>query len=439
MNEKPPSVLRPSGSSTCLHRKAGEDHEKSRTNKITMIQTDELRNFSTERYYMLSEIQLKAHSLLFLQDWLDSLSSADDETQDLSLSSAGSSDDKKHGESNGDPTDPNQISYDNGLNESRDRSQTTCILPPYIILYLLWKVDDIYQNNIRGFTNHIKEVMQHLKDFHESKCQHPHSSGELFPPIYLAIDRVVTPKPYHQSEEEFKREQIKIAEMTVRTITSNEDLGLRDSFEGVVVGLSGDYRAAPALESCCDAILIGDAERRHFPRKRKLDTTIVKNDGEANPLKSSIGIVTEYPEDLIGVEPDFDTESVQGIDLHSRTCGNWSDKGNLMDFGLRAHKLWRKQWNFADVVDQQKLRFDFWKIKNSHDLDNMSSGFPLVGKRRKPENKEQARFLASDIIRNNVDHVSNVMVACFMVGLTLRYWSTLEQIIISLKGWWVKD
>lgn len=418
MNEKPPSVLRPSGSSSCLHRKAGEEYEKSRTNKITMIQTDVLPSLCTERYYMLSEIQLKAHSILFLQDWLDSVATADDETQDLSVSSADSSDDKNYDEFNLD------------LKKS---------LAPCIILYLLWKVDDVSQNNVIGFTNHVKQKMEQLKNFHETKCQLSCSSRELFSPIYLAIDRIVTLKPVNQSDEDFRNEQIKIAELTVRTITSNEELGLRDSFEGIVIGLSSDNRAAPAMEICCDAMLVGDAERRHFPRKRKQDTTIVMNDGESDPARSSIGIVTEYPEDLLGLKPDFETDAVQGISLHARTCGNWSDKGNVIDFGLRAHKIWRKRWNFADVVEKERLRFDFWKIKNSHDLDNVSSGFSFIGKRKRSESKEQARYLASDIIRNNVDSVSNLMVVCFVIGLLFRYLSTLEQIIFACKDWWAKE
>lgn len=417
MQEKLPSVLRPSGSSSCLCRKPGEDYEKLRTNKITMIQTEELPNFSEERYYMLSEIQLKAHSILFLQDWVED---SDDETQDLSVSSASTSNEKLDYESHDHITD----------NNSSDRA--TCDLPQHIILYLLWKADDDSQDNVELFARHVKKVMDQLKYVRTHHAQNSQTPSL----IYLVIDRIVTFKPTDQSVDEYRKEQIKIAESTVRTITSSDELRLRDAFEGIVVGISNDYRAAPGLEVCCDAILIGDAERRHYPRKRKQETTFVSNSGEVDPSKSSIGIVTEYSEDLIGIEPDFETDAAQDISLHARTCGNWGDKGNILDFGFRAHKHWRKTWNFAEVVEKQRLGFDFWKIKNCHDLDTMGSGYSLMGKRRRRGSKEQARFLASDAIRNDVNQKANIMVGLLLLILTCKYYSSFQQLLMDCKMWW---
>jgi hypothetical protein len=413
MQEKPPSVLRPSGSSSCLCRKPG-DYE-TRTNKITMIQTEDLPKFSKERYYMLSEIQLKAHSILFLQDLVEE--AADDETQDLSVSSASEKLDCE--------------SHDHSI-ENINGDQVSCNLPPCIILYLLWKVNDSDHNSVEHFTRHVKKVMEQLKYVRTHHTQNTQSSS----PIYLVIDRIATFKPIDQSTEDFREEQIKIAESTVRTITSSDELRLRDAFEGIVVGISDDYRAAPGLELCCDAILIGDAERRHYPRKRKQETTFVCNRGEVDPSKSSIGIVTEYAEDLIGIEPDFETDAAQDISLHARTCGNWGDKGNILDFGFRAHKYWRKTWNFADVVEKQHLGFDFWKIKNCHDLDTMDSGYSIMGKRRRRGIKEQARFLASDAIKNDVDQRTNIMVAFLLVILSLKYYSSFQQLLLDCKTWW---
>jgi hypothetical protein len=275
----------------------------------------------------------------------------------------------------------------------------------------------------------VVDQLEYIRTHHAQNSQTPS-------PTYLVIDRIVTFKPTDQSTDEFRKEQIKIAESTVRTITSSDELQLRDAFEGIVVGISNDNRAAPGLEVCCDAVLIGDAERRHYPRKRKQETTFVSNIGEVDPSKSSIGIVTEYAEDLVGIEPDFETDAAQDISLHARTCGNWGDKGNILDFGFRAHKYWRKMWNFADVVEKQRLGFDFWKIKNCHDLDTMGSGYSILGKRRRRGSKEQAKFLASDAIRNDVNQRTNIVVAFLLLILTWKFYPSFQQLLSDGKTWW---
>ena len=66
------SVLRKSGSSNCLRPRdeSGDlSQSKSSSNLFTIIETEELPNYSAERYYVLSKLQLKAHSISFLSEW----------------------------------------------------------------------------------------------------------------------------------------------------------------------------------------------------------------------------------------------------------------------------------------------------------------------------------------------------------------------------------
>ena len=67
----PMSVLRQRGSSSCL-RAYLEDHSDESpeaSNKITVVNTKILPHYSTERYYVLSEIAQKAYYTDFLCEW----------------------------------------------------------------------------------------------------------------------------------------------------------------------------------------------------------------------------------------------------------------------------------------------------------------------------------------------------------------------------------
>ena len=314
---------------------------------------------------MLSELQLKAHSLLFLRDLFPR--AYDDETNITN------------------PTDASSTSSSIS-NASADDAQHAVHatrklgLPPFIILYLLWRPDSDHFDSPRLYAKHVIQPaiqqilsLQTTSEGSENSNTDSSSSLSLFP-IYLAVDRLAPPDKSMNADQmdAYRKEQINLTEQLIRVVASGNGSGnnhshnmntdatsqeqqqenqastteaqLRTHIDGMVVGLSSDFRAAPALETCMDAILVGDAERRTFSnsnrtsRKAKRLPIIIRNGRELEATRSCIGIVTEYPDDLTGLDPVGETDAVQNLCLHTRSVGNWAGKGNVLNFAARSQK-----------------------------------------------------------------------------------------------------
>ena len=403
--QPPVSVLRKTGSYANLQQQKNREDPPSprgnRKTKVTVINTESLPNYSTERYYMLSELQLKSHSTLFLCDLFPLR--GEEDTEDLSTASS------FFGTPNGDEKENNE--------ETRDvNHEVVRHFPPCVMLYLLWRPDSQFQTPESYAKHVVKPAIDQIIQLHKSSSNF--SAENSIPSIYVVVDRIALANESHHVDS-LRKAQVEISEKLIRIVSTDLDLCLRNIIQGITVGLSSDFRAAPGLETCMDAVLVGDAERRHFPyQKSKKEMTIIRNGRTLDPLKSCIGIITEYPDDLTGLDSLGETDAVQNLLLHARSTGNWSGKGNVLNFAARAQKLWRELWDF-----------DCLEVRNERDLKHIGNAHSILSSRRRKKNEKKdepssssMRYLPSQQLLQRTEQTADIMVACFLSFLATLIW-----------------
>eukprot|EP00557_Chaetoceros_sp_GSL56_P014177 CAMPEP_0176483722 /NCGR_PEP_ID=MMETSP0200_2-20121128/4070_1 /TAXON_ID=947934 /ORGANISM="Chaetoceros sp., Strain GSL56" /LENGTH=469 /DNA_ID=CAMNT_0017880143 /DNA_START=218 /DNA_END=1624 /DNA_ORIENTATION=- len=445
------SVLRQSGSFASLQIQKNMDSPSSprepRQTKVTVIHTNDLPNYSTERYYMLSEIQLKAHSTIFLRDLFplrgdgqgdDDDYDNDDHTHDLSLNS--SSLESVTDENNAKDTIKMSNRHHVDASEEKDNRHNNASshddfdippqgLPNYILLYLLWRPDCIHTTPEAYAKQVVKIAVDQIFQLYNKNQKNDDcdkNSCDSDPFIYLVIDRLVYNDGCASAPHDIascRESEIAISEQLIRTIATDSDINLRSIIQGVTVGLSDDFRAAPGLETCMDSILVGDAERRHYgldslSKKKSHDLTIVRNRRELDPSRSCIGIVTEYPDDLLGIGPLDETDAAQNLSLHARSTGNWSGKGSHLNFAARAQQHWRKLWNY-----------ECWEIHHEFALKSIGNEYSILRKRKKKrqedKNEEESsmmHYLPSRRLKERTERTADMMVIGFLAFAATILW-----------------
>jgi len=156
----------------------------------------------------------------------------------------------------------------------------------------------------------IRDTLKQLKVLTESRdCK-----------VYLVVDALATATDSQDNEtrQRIYDSQVQTVEKLSRCVTQSKEL--RDELQGFTIGISNHMRAAPGLEKCMEAIIWGSRDRR-------------KVEGG----KSSVGIVTLHPDDLVGLQEEPD--AAQGV-LQSITCAEWNGNGDMASFAKRAHVLW---------------------------------------------------------------------------------------------------
>jgi hypothetical protein len=133
---------------------------------------------------MLSEIELKAHSTLFLCDLYDDC----DQTQDTVETSS---------------------------NQSQEDPETQTLFPPYCILYILWRPNMV--SSVRAFTEVvIQDCIQKLKDASKNNSR-----------IYLVVDTLVPSGPNADADaddasaERRYQAQLHVAETLARHVAQD--------------------------------------------------------------------------------------------------------------------------------------------------------------------------------------------------------------------------
>jgi len=282
---------------------------------VTLINTQPLPTYSTERFYMLSELEMNAHSTSFLCDLYDC-----DQTQDTAESSEASLDPQ--------PT----------IQQQQQQH------PSYSILYILWKSDQA--SSPRAFAE--GTVAAAIKQWKSVAVEGSASSLTTttqdisptkkdtteYPRLYLVVDIAAssdettnnaTPTDDDDYDEDSRQRHFQVkadtAERLARNVAQSQEF--RRSVAGITVGISNHVRAAPGLEACLDAVTIGARDRRRL----------------SSVAKSSIGLVALHPDDLLGLQDETVTDAAQGV-LQSRTCAEWNGNGNLQSFARRAHSAW---------------------------------------------------------------------------------------------------
>lgn len=334
--------MRRSGSSSCLLRpKSVQEGDKM---SVTLINTQPLPTYSTERFYMLSEIEQNAHSTTFLCDTYD----CDQATQDTAESSSCSL---------------------GGDAQSQQQSSL------YNILYVLWKSDQ--GSSPRAFcegtlATAIQQCISVLAQDHSesssmtntsTSSKSPESSparretsttaATTSPRLYLVVDMLAplpnessttttSSTPDHDQEQarqkRFFTVKVDTAERLARHVAQSQEFRL--SVNGITVGISNHVRAAPGLEACLEALLIGARDRRRFSK---------------NNQKSGIGMIVMNPDDLLGLQDESVTDAAQGV-LQSRTCAEWCGNGNLQTFARRAHSAWCVDHNVEEEKEHSPGR-----------------------------------------------------------------------------------
>ena len=340
--------MRRQGSSCMLLPKGGDD-EVSKNRSVTIIHREDLPSYSCERFYLLSELQQRAHSSVFLFD------------------------SKNH---------TNEDNSTQGTTSTEDESAASDIgeeLAPFVLLYLFWK-PDMTDDTTEFIEKHLLPQVQQLQSVRTvvssmPSLERPNISGTIHPrfaeetkdaeieidrqqdeeratiSIYIVVDRLcaldqttIDPLDPLQStrnlEQHYRNEEAKIEDLA-RKVAKHDQL--RDLCEGITVGLSNHERCAPGLEACADAVCLGAKERRTSLASMKSE-----DDG-----RSSLGIVTNEPNDLLGLQSESTTDAAQGV-MQMRLSTEWNGQGNLKSFAERAQSFWRQQRGLV-VAEVQKM------------------------------------------------------------------------------------
>lgn len=484
---QPVSVLRKSGSSRCLQQdfkpNYGQEKEQNDNGKtVTLINSEPLPSFGTERYYMLSEIQMKCHSINFLCELVGTTSGggssyrnrhindddSDEKTQDMSISSHSLSnehDDMIHNVLNDISNSERNVDQQGILQNPKH------ILPPSVILYLLWRPDCIYDTAASYSEHVIKPSIHHLMNLYQ--CPFDESNHYKRPLIYVVVDRVVIPDHMDQIEEEGnedevqfllqnqievkKKIQLDVAEALIRKVSTDPELKLRSIVKGITVGLSDSVRAAPGLESCMDAIVVGDSERRRLAAKKKKYSIskVVSTDSTNDnvwtmdePSRSSIGLITEYSDDLTGLDPTQETDAAQNdLNLHIRCSGVWEGNGNLTNFALLSQQIWRKYWNNTEGENSDDYLLTMYSIimgtngkKRNRRTGKKSRRMKSQDANSDDDKSLQIKYLPSISEQQSVEWAANIMlcivifIICYCNRSILAAWidtiaSQIEQIM----------
>ena len=383
---------------------------------VTILNTQQLPNYSSERSYILSELDIHGHSTVHLSE-------DDHEIKQMKEESSPSTTD-----------------------EQRQRFAS------YIILYLFWRPDlnprvfaetILFENlkklealvdivpsredrlsslsssfsSLSGIQGQVlkiessyeNEEMSERKEDDETErkeddgvhregnevrnqtlegsLQESKKTGHY---VYVVVDRCCPTLPDAVDQDARQRHfqvQVDLAEKLARMVASHSRM--RIICEGITVGVADQARAAPGLEACLDAILFGAKDRRrHSPRSEN---------------KSWVGLVTASSEDLQGPHDQLAADATQGL-LQCRVRAEWLGKGTLISFAQRSHKAWR--------VD--------------HDLPPEEPS-PTFSRKRK-----RGGALATDtdhLELSLVEVISTVTALCFWVAIASYVWQNWKSLM----------
>jgi hypothetical protein len=336
-------MLRPKGTPEKeKETNVGMNEPPSPSLSVTLLSFEQLPSYSVERFFMLSELEIKAHSTSFLCD-LD-VEEQTHGTHDTEDSSTGSVDASENYQP--------QPDFDS---------------PPFVLLYLLWKPDmtssakTFSETTILETVTRLESLVDIVNSIEEAKSLRggfvrPSSSNNLNGgaatpavtfdngskkscSVYLIVDRVAPPEKKlwwsldaakaASARERMHQVEVDLAEELARKVAA--DPKLRHLCEGITVGVSNHERTAPGLEACVNAICIGEKDRRkeHEANPQKVSST-----------KSLMGVMAVDPDECLGLQSPDETDGAQGV-LQSRVCAEWNGQGNLQTFSERARKSWR--------------------------------------------------------------------------------------------------
>lgn len=266
----------------------------TKNNSVTILNAVQLPRYSSERYFLLSELEVHASPTRFLCETL--------------------------------PDTATQTTDDTAAESVEEHEAPS--FPLFIVVYLFWRPDDHdkpeqFTQTLVGTVNALRDQVDikssgsdNLKDrvasLSEASSSKEQPSQKPTTSLYLVVDRQGT--------------DTELAEQLARTAASHPVL--RQYTEGITVGLANHQRAAPGLEAIVEAVLVGNRDRRS--------------------VSSLLGVVSPHPDHLLGLQEFHTTDAAQGVQQTLITA-EWNGRGNLQTYAHRAHAVWRMQHNLPPL------------------------------------------------------------------------------------------
>ena len=337
-----------------------------KSKSVTLLSQEALPSYSSERFYLLSEMEQTARETLFLCDLCPSSfnNDGDNDDDDEETRSTQESQSVLSEDGHNDNTRHENVSTIEATNTALP-SHTTAITPilptnpRFVILYLLWQpnhtqnIDDfvetvvlwnvqrvlhVYGLSIEQFTTasetglHIYCIIDRV-DVVAVANDYDHTSLE--DGIHMTSDHTYLDIASSPSSTGFTHCQQRARQLAHQVATHS---CLRRLLQGINVAISNHIRATPGLEACIHALQVGSEDRNRFG-------------SDERSKKSSMSVMTTHHDALIGSiwQHHQQGDEQQLHDLHgannvlqTRMVAEWNANGNLHSFAQRAHAEWRR-------------------------------------------------------------------------------------------------
>ena len=297
---------------------------------VTIVSRESLPTYSSERFFLLSEIEEHAAKPVFYLE-TDAADESTADTKEESLLDQGQQS----------PTNPPGLAQ-------------------FLILYVLWqhpqkgtvKDEEIYVRNV--LVPYIEQLEQHVSLIvpEESNLQASISSASCASGIervarmedsssntdpqlpkahvYLVVERVV----HHANEggqttATAEQDNINDADTRLTQAIASHPL-LRNTLQGVTVATANHTRAAPGIEAMYQAIAITGA------RDRRRNST---SEGNNNGNKSLLQVVTPSLSHIVPSAQADSPDAAENVQ-QTRVAAEWNGRGTLETFAQTAHGVW---------------------------------------------------------------------------------------------------
>jgi hypothetical protein len=345
-------------------RSESSDHDKngssysfpsSQSLSVTVLNQEQLPSYSSERSYLLSDIEETARETVFLDEFCASVQS----------------------------------------NVSRSAiSGFSALHPIYIIFYLQWQanvdvdefVESVLLYSVRRLWQAVSEHPCKKKPASLDKLElhTPQRSPSLSADekndssssststnginVYVVVDRIDLPSSALASHAMFDLSEVKqvdddyhdwltlqqedCARSLAKTVAAHAEL--RPLLQGITVAVCNGERASPGLEACAEVLHIGSEDRHKFYSGSipTLSSTATAT------TKSYISLFVNSQDELLDwrvplidkVKTDHNSKAIFNISdvtssvspWQTRIVAEWNAQGNLQSFARRAHAEWRK-------------------------------------------------------------------------------------------------
>eukprot|EP00985_Skeletonema_marinoi_P009542 scaffold4440_cov85-Skeletonema_marinoi.AAC.2 len=243
------------------------------------------------------------------------------------------------------------------------------------------------------------------------------------------------PQRQPQSEEQKELEQInqhdnemKVVKSLARAIASSRFL--RNRIDGVTIGLTSDARAAPGLEACMDTVARGAKERRRASTSKQVERvdgqgkreSALSRLREKSPERSPIAIVACEPDDLESDHEHSHHHHHHDADTHNKILQS------------RIITEWNGKGDCETFVDRAMSDWrEAWSVSSAADKGLANNGVHQGKTRPKvpriSRNEDETEYEEECDID---EPVSTVMIIVLLGGILAYMWNLYGDDIHSL-------